>query len=47
MHLRVQTTGRPARDVLREGLQELAEGCDYIRETFKHAVPLPEEGEER
>ncbi|CAI5469995.1 unnamed protein product [Closterium sp. Yama58-4] len=37
VNIRVQTTGDPARDVLKDGLLELAGFCEHVTRTFEAA----------
>ncbi|KAK3119961.1 hypothetical protein QOZ80_9AG0678620 [Eleusine coracana subsp. coracana] len=38
VNIRVQTTGDPAKDVLKDALQDLMVMCQHIRGTFDNAV---------
>ncbi|KAL6658658.1 hypothetical protein ACP70R_001624 [Stipagrostis hirtigluma subsp. patula] len=38
VNIRVQTTGDPARDVLKDALQNLVVMCQHVRGTFDNAV---------
>ncbi|CAN6458454.1 unnamed protein product [Victoria cruziana] len=38
VNIRVQTTGEPAKDVLKDGLQDLMTMCQHVRNTFDKAV---------
>ncbi|CAN0044827.1 unnamed protein product [Ascophyllum nodosum] len=45
MNMRLQTTGRPALEVLKEGLRDLRSLCDILEERVDEALPDPEEEE--
>ncbi|CAL4994022.1 unnamed protein product [Urochloa decumbens] len=38
VNIRVQTTGDPAKDVLKDALQDLMVMCQHVRETLDNAV---------
>jgi len=38
INIRVQTTGDPAKDVLKDALQDLMVMCQHVRGTFDNAV---------
>nr|CAD1824551.1 unnamed protein product [Ananas comosus var. bracteatus] len=38
VNIRVQTTGDPAKDVLKDGLQDLMVMCQHVTTTFENAV---------
>ncbi|CAL9107489.1 unnamed protein product [Musa textilis] len=38
VNIRVQTTGDPAKDVLKDGFQNLMVMCQHVRSTFGNAV---------
>ncbi|KAH7445017.1 hypothetical protein KP509_02G102400 [Ceratopteris richardii] len=38
VNIRIQTTGDPAKDVLKDALQDLMVMCQHIRKTFTNAV---------
>ncbi|CAN6362777.1 unnamed protein product [Urochloa humidicola] len=38
VNIRVQTTGDPAKDVLKDALQDLMVMCQYVKGTFDNAV---------
>eukprot|EP00750_Incisomonas_marina_P031494 INCI8199.1.p1 GENE.INCI8199.1~~INCI8199.1.p1 ORF type:complete len:107 (-),score=17.69 INCI8199.1:81-401(-) len=39
VHLRLQTTGKPATVVLKEGLETLVKMCDHLTEQASAAIP--------
>ncbi|XP_074560835.1 uncharacterized protein LOC141817039 [Curcuma longa] len=38
VNIRVQTTGDPAKDVLKDALENLTQMCQHVRSTFRETV---------
>ncbi|KAK4777678.1 hypothetical protein SAY87_017865 [Trapa incisa] len=47
VNIRVQTTGDPAREVLKDACQDLMQMCQHVRSTFDNAVADFKKGSSR